>query len=172
MAVPNFGGPGYTKETIRVEYEWEPPHCSTCLVFGHSVDDCSKAPKRVVNRVDIGNGGSYGADDDGFIEVKRKKSCGNNRGTKNYKLVSMKHKTIYHPKVNQSIAEVSPKTAPSAGIGTFSLSNLFGALNIDKTIIEEVGSGNKACTAGLQEEGNNFNPVVDKINMIEPQLME
>ncbi|GKB13446.1 hypothetical protein Tco_0847369, partial [Tanacetum coccineum] len=29
MAVPNLEGPGYTKETIRVEYEWEPPRCST-----------------------------------------------------------------------------------------------------------------------------------------------
>ncbi|GKB29324.1 hypothetical protein Tco_0868725, partial [Tanacetum coccineum] len=160
------------KETIRVGYEWELPRCSTCLVFGHSVDDCSKAPKRAVNRVDIGNGGSYGADDDGFIEVKRKKSRGNNRGTKNLKPVSVKHKTIYHPKVNQSTAEVSPKTAPSAGIGTFSLSNLFGALNIDNTVIEEVDSGNKASMAGLQTKGNSFNPVVDKINMIEPQPME
>ncbi|GKA33722.1 hypothetical protein Tco_0720151 [Tanacetum coccineum] len=29
MAVPNLKGPEYTKETIRVEYEWEPPRCST-----------------------------------------------------------------------------------------------------------------------------------------------
>nr|GEU59277.1 hypothetical protein [Tanacetum cinerariifolium] len=26
MAIPNLEGPGYTKETIRVEYEWKPPH--------------------------------------------------------------------------------------------------------------------------------------------------
>ncbi|GKB22652.1 hypothetical protein Tco_0862053 [Tanacetum coccineum] len=43
MAVPNLEGPGYTKETIRVEYE-----------------------------VDKGEGGSFRADDEGFIEAKKK----------------------------------------------------------------------------------------------------
>ncbi|GJY66040.1 zinc knuckle CX2CX4HX4C containing protein [Tanacetum coccineum] len=89
MAVPNFEGPRYTKETIRVEYEWIPHRCHTCLIFGHSGDECPKVPKTVVNRVDKGKGGSSGADDDGFIEVKKKRSGGNNRGTKNFKLVLM-----------------------------------------------------------------------------------
>nr|GEW81344.1 zinc knuckle CX2CX4HX4C [Tanacetum cinerariifolium] len=47
-------GTGYTKETIRIEYEWKPPRCSTCFLFGHSVGDCPKAPKRVVNKMDGG----------------------------------------------------------------------------------------------------------------------
>ncbi|GKA13769.1 zinc knuckle CX2CX4HX4C containing protein [Tanacetum coccineum] len=68
MAVPNLDGLGYMKETIRVEYEWEPPRCSTCLIYRQSVDDCPKALKRVVNRVDKDKGGSSGADD-AFIEV-------------------------------------------------------------------------------------------------------
>nr|GEV98675.1 hypothetical protein [Tanacetum cinerariifolium] len=50
------GGTGYAKETIHVEYEWEPPHWS--------------------------KGQTSGADDEDFILVKRKKSCGSNRGTK------------------------------------------------------------------------------------------
>ncbi|GJS18094.1 RNA-directed DNA polymerase, eukaryota, reverse transcriptase zinc-binding domain protein [Tanacetum coccineum] len=50
IAVPNLDRPGYTKETILVKYEWKPPHCSTCLIFGHSVDDCQKAQKLVVNK--------------------------------------------------------------------------------------------------------------------------
>nr|GEV83582.1 zinc knuckle CX2CX4HX4C [Tanacetum cinerariifolium] len=46
-------GNGYTKETIRIEYEWEPPRCSTCLIFGYSPIDCPEAsPKRVVNQKD------------------------------------------------------------------------------------------------------------------------
>ncbi|GKC63713.1 zinc finger, CCHC-type containing protein, partial [Tanacetum coccineum] len=56
-------GNGYTKETIHVEYEWKPPRCSTCLIFGHSFDDCPKSPKRVVNKMDKGKGGSFGVDD-------------------------------------------------------------------------------------------------------------
>ncbi|GJY14694.1 hypothetical protein Tco_0385116, partial [Tanacetum coccineum] len=87
MVVPNLDGPGYTKETIHVEYK--------------------------------DKGRSSGANDDGFIQVKKKKSGGNNRGTKNFKLVSVKPKTIYCHKVNQLSVEASPKTAPSADKKSF-----------------------------------------------------
>ncbi|GKA38501.1 probable caffeoyl-CoA O-methyltransferase, partial [Tanacetum coccineum] len=30
MAIPREDGIGYTKEVIRVEYEWKPPHCVDC----------------------------------------------------------------------------------------------------------------------------------------------
>ncbi|GJT95391.1 zinc knuckle CX2CX4HX4C containing protein, partial [Tanacetum coccineum] len=79
MAVPNLKRNRYTKETIHVEYEWKPPHCSTCLIFSHSLVDCPKAaPKRVVNSMEKGKGQSSGVDDEGFIEVKKKKFVGNN----------------------------------------------------------------------------------------------
>ncbi|GJT07354.1 ribonuclease H-like domain-containing protein [Tanacetum coccineum] len=62
----------YTKETIRIEYEWDPPRCSTCLIFSHSPTNCLKvAPIRVVNQKDKGKGQTSGADDEGFIEVKK-----------------------------------------------------------------------------------------------------
>nr|GFC44166.1 hypothetical protein [Tanacetum cinerariifolium] len=98
----------------------------------------------------------------------------------------MKPKTIYRLKVNQSTEEVSPKTAPSAckkkvsttcnsskkrgntnsstsGNDTFSLSNSFEALNVDNSVTEKVDSGYKASTSSVQEEGQNFTPVVEKI---------
>ncbi|GJW31755.1 retrovirus-related pol polyprotein from transposon TNT 1-94 [Tanacetum coccineum] len=65
MVVPNLEETRYMKETIRVEYECELPHCSKCLIFGHSLGDCLKAPKRVVNRMDKGKGGSSGVNDEG-----------------------------------------------------------------------------------------------------------
>ncbi|GJW43400.1 hypothetical protein Tco_0072199 [Tanacetum coccineum] len=68
MVVPNLKGTRYTKEPICVEYKWEPLRCSTCLIFGHSLEDCPKAPKRVVNMMDKGEGGSYRANDEGFIK--------------------------------------------------------------------------------------------------------
>nr|GFC89716.1 hypothetical protein [Tanacetum cinerariifolium] len=34
VVVPNFVGEGYTLSTIRVEYEWTPPRCPTCNIFG------------------------------------------------------------------------------------------------------------------------------------------
>ncbi|GJY06895.1 hypothetical protein Tco_0373949 [Tanacetum coccineum] len=133
MAVPNLERTGYTKEIIRVEHEWKPPRCSTCFIFGHLLDHCPKAPKRVVNKMDKGKGGSSGADDEGFVEVKKKKSSGN---------------------------------------GTFSLSNSFEALNVGNSVSEEVETGNKASTSGVQEEGQSSTPLVEKINMFEKQLLE
>ncbi|GJW45599.1 zinc knuckle CX2CX4HX4C containing protein [Tanacetum coccineum] len=170
MAIPNLDGPRYTKETICVEYEWEPPRCNN---------------------------------DDGFIEVKKKKSGVNNGGTKNFKPVSMKPKSIYRPKVNQPTKEaspkpaheVSPRTTHSVGkknvstIGnsskktgkmnastygncTFSLSNSFEDLNVDNMVTEEVDSGDKAFMSSVQEEGKSSTPLVEKINMFEQQLLE
>nr|GEZ26598.1 hypothetical protein [Tanacetum cinerariifolium] len=75
-------GNGYMKEKICIKYEWKPPHCSTCLIYGHSLVNCSKVvPKRVRNNMDQGKGQTSQADDEGFIEVKKKKPCSNG-GTK------------------------------------------------------------------------------------------
>ncbi|GJX85084.1 putative ribonuclease H-like domain-containing protein [Tanacetum coccineum] len=120
MAVSNPEGTGYTKETIRVEY-----------------------------KMAKGKGGSSEADDEGFIEVKKKKLCGNNGGNKNFKLVLVKPKTHYRPKAKQSIEGVSRKMTPSVGKknvstlgdGTFSLSNSFEALNVENPVIKEVKMG-------------------------------
>ncbi|GJZ42660.1 zinc knuckle CX2CX4HX4C containing protein [Tanacetum coccineum] len=171
MAVPNMEENGYTKETIRIEYEWEPLCCSTCLIFGHSIDDCLKAPKatkvapiRVVNQKDKGKGQTSGADDEGFIKVKKKKLGGNNGSTKNFTF-SVKPKTQYRPKAKQSSEGTSlPKTIPFIGTNkastsgynkestsnkgnTFSPSNSFEALNDENLIIEEVGMGSMATTS-------------------------
>ncbi|GKD91220.1 hypothetical protein Tco_1366727, partial [Tanacetum coccineum] len=79
MDVPNLEGTRYTNETIRIEYEWKPFRCSTCLIYDHSLVDCPKAaPKRVVNIIDKGKGQTSRDDDEGFIEVKKKISGGNN----------------------------------------------------------------------------------------------
>nr|GEY16189.1 hypothetical protein [Tanacetum cinerariifolium] len=45
LGVPSFTGDDFTKETIRVEYEWRPPRCDLCKIFSHVHDDL---PKRVV----------------------------------------------------------------------------------------------------------------------------
>nr|GEU34700.1 putative ribonuclease H-like domain-containing protein [Tanacetum cinerariifolium] len=64
----------YTKETICAEYVWVPLSSSTCLIYGHSLDDClNAAPKRVMNGIAKGMGQTSEADDKGFIEVKKRK---------------------------------------------------------------------------------------------------
>ncbi|GJX25263.1 hypothetical protein Tco_0783975 [Tanacetum coccineum] len=88
-------------------------------------------------------GGSSGADDEGFIKVKKKKSGGKG-GTKNFKPVSVKLKTQYHPKLNQTTKEVSPKTTSS--VGKKNVSTL--------------------------EEDNSSTCLVEKIYRFEKQLLE
>nr|GEU44531.1 hypothetical protein [Tanacetum cinerariifolium] len=46
IGVPSLTGYDFTKETIHVEYEWRPPRCYLCKIFGHVHDDC---PKRVMS---------------------------------------------------------------------------------------------------------------------------
>ncbi|GJW31884.1 zinc knuckle CX2CX4HX4C containing protein [Tanacetum coccineum] len=46
IGIPSLSEDDFTKETIRVEYEWRPPRCDTCKIFGHVHDYC---PKKVVS---------------------------------------------------------------------------------------------------------------------------
>ncbi|GKA55116.1 hypothetical protein Tco_0754065 [Tanacetum coccineum] len=42
IGVPSLTGDDFTRETIRVEYEWRPPRCDVCKIFGHLHDHCPK----------------------------------------------------------------------------------------------------------------------------------
>ncbi|GJW02765.1 hypothetical protein Tco_1561621 [Tanacetum coccineum] len=42
MGVPLIDGLGFSKETVRIEYEWKPPRCDLCKIFGHVHDQCPK----------------------------------------------------------------------------------------------------------------------------------
>ncbi|XP_022030707.1 uncharacterized protein LOC110931630 [Helianthus annuus] len=46
MAIPEPEGEGFIKETMFVEYEWNPHRCAKCCVFGHATDVCPKQPRR------------------------------------------------------------------------------------------------------------------------------
>ncbi|GJS82205.1 retrotransposon protein, putative, ty1-copia subclass [Tanacetum coccineum] len=41
-AMPKITGEGYYTCNIRVEYEWKPPRCACCKVFGHVQEECPK----------------------------------------------------------------------------------------------------------------------------------
>ncbi|GKC61961.1 RNA-directed DNA polymerase, eukaryota, reverse transcriptase zinc-binding domain protein [Tanacetum coccineum] len=73
IGIPELYGPGHTKETIRVEYEWKPPRCPTCNIFRYTGETC---PKKVVttpveNDTNVTN--------DGFQKVVNRKR--NNKGS-------------------------------------------------------------------------------------------
>nr|GEU74239.1 hypothetical protein [Tanacetum cinerariifolium] len=128
MAVPNIEGTRYTKETIRVEYEWKPPRCSMCLLFGHSLDDCPKAaPNRVENRMDKGKPKTQ-------YRPKAKQSTARTCNSP-----KMAHPTG----TNKASISGYNKESPINNGNVFSMSNSFEALNVDDPIIKEVPMGSK-----------------------------
>ncbi|GKB83755.1 zinc knuckle CX2CX4HX4C containing protein [Tanacetum coccineum] len=66
MGIPLLEGSGFSKETVRVEYEWKPSRCDLCKIFGHVYDTCPKN----VNVTDP----SVEKHDDGFQTVVNKRS--------------------------------------------------------------------------------------------------
>ncbi|GJS60624.1 retrotransposon protein, putative, ty1-copia subclass [Tanacetum coccineum] len=42
VAMPKIMREGHYTCTVRVEYEWKPPRCSCCKVFGHTQEECPK----------------------------------------------------------------------------------------------------------------------------------
>ncbi|GJR96196.1 putative reverse transcriptase domain-containing protein [Tanacetum coccineum] len=121
MAVPNEKGNGYTKEVIRVEYEWKPPHCMDCKIFGHSYDTCLKNVNKSKPSVS-----SMDDQSDGFTEVKRKK----NKGSKDNKNPNSRNFGGFwstKPKPNSYRPKKVPE--PSQGKQVKPNSNPFNALH-------------------------------------------
>ncbi|GKC47577.1 putative reverse transcriptase domain-containing protein, partial [Tanacetum coccineum] len=83
-AMPKITREGYYTCNIRVEYEWKPPRCACCKVFGHDQEECPK---------NIGNGEmknlkktsqtSKDRDPLLFYSVENDVELGTNRGTSN-----------------------------------------------------------------------------------------
>ncbi|GJT33491.1 copia protein [Tanacetum coccineum] len=42
VAMPKIKKDGHYICNVRVEYEWKPPRCASCKVFGHSHEECPK----------------------------------------------------------------------------------------------------------------------------------
>ncbi|GKA28309.1 zinc knuckle CX2CX4HX4C containing protein [Tanacetum coccineum] len=106
IGIPSLSEDDFTKETIRVEYEWRPPRCDTCKIFGHVHDYC---PKKVVSPpiVATSNVVTPNAEktNDGFQTVgKTKKRKGKSKSTNGGQFTgpSVKHNVRYEPKATTS----------------------------------------------------------------------
>ncbi|GJW44383.1 hypothetical protein Tco_0073182 [Tanacetum coccineum] len=83
MAIENEEDDGYTREVIRVEYEWKPPHCVECKCFGHDPNTCPKRVKDDIPKAPprVPTSSSVVDNKDGFTTVssrKKKKKSGPN----------------------------------------------------------------------------------------------
>ncbi|GJR37696.1 retrovirus-related pol polyprotein from transposon TNT 1-94 [Tanacetum coccineum] len=143
MAVPLENGEGYSKENIRVEYEWKLPTCSDCRIFGHYTKKC---PQRPVKRAPVVVKTTMEENNDGFVKVNNRKSKGKgpmNNQKKNatgFK-VGNNQNLRYQPVKPKSSDKKSDDDQQDNGI---KLKNLFEKLN-DITIPVIVSSrGNEA----------------------------
>ncbi|GJY13470.1 putative reverse transcriptase domain-containing protein [Tanacetum coccineum] len=68
IAIPKSKGEGHTLATIKIEYEWRPPHCSICKHFEHMDKHCPTIPKETEPVLKTNT--------DDFTKVKRRKRKG------------------------------------------------------------------------------------------------
>ncbi|GKC58563.1 ribonuclease H-like domain-containing protein [Tanacetum coccineum] len=156
IGIPSLSEDDFTKETIRVEYEWRPPRCDTCKIFGHVHDYC---PKKVASPpiVATSNVVTPNAEktNDGFQMVgKKKKRKGKSKSTNGGQFTGpwVKYNVRYVPKAttrapmkgttyvgytSQSIPMLK-MTGNSSKKDNLSMSNSFSALNEEEEEDEEV----------------------------------
>ncbi|GJV08975.1 zinc knuckle CX2CX4HX4C containing protein [Tanacetum coccineum] len=155
IGIPSLSEDDFTKETIRVEYEWRPPRCDTCKIFGHVHDYC---PKKVVSPpiVATSNVVTPNAEktNDGFQTVgKTKKRKGKSKSTNGGQFTgpSVKHNVRYEPKATTSApkkgttyvgytSQSTPMlktTGNSSKKDNLSMSNSFSALHEEEEDDEE-----------------------------------
>ncbi|GJX04521.1 hypothetical protein Tco_0190437 [Tanacetum coccineum] len=133
MVVPNVDGEGHTKQIMSLKFEWKPPQCCECHVFGHSISSC---PKCVV----VNNAKKIVENDDSFTVVTYKKNKGkkvtnNNDANNGFKLPKPKPKVWGKKNVIQSVK-------PKENQVPVSLKNTFSILNdlYDPVALKEMES--------------------------------
>ena len=135
VEIPLLDGSGVTIEKIRVEYEWKPPRCDKCMIFGHTLTDCPKVvippvqPAKTVN--------------DGFKTVNNKKKVkqvgstipgqgGFTKPVVGKQFQYQPKETLPEPKKVDDTKKKTSDVASSSGT-KISTSNQFDALNMDDT---------------------------------------
>ena len=66
---------GYSTEIIRFEYEWMPPRCSVCKIFGHNLSECPKHVKEAVHK-DTNVSIQLDVKNEEFVEARNIKNMG------------------------------------------------------------------------------------------------
>nr|GEU66740.1 zinc knuckle CX2CX4HX4C [Tanacetum cinerariifolium] len=138
---------GFTIETVSIEYEWKPPRCDLCMIFGHIQDHCPKkvsVPSKVVTPSIVTP--TVEKPNDGFQTVAKKKKNGKSKSTNGGHPV--KQTVRYEPKATTSVPkkgvtilsntsksssmlknQPSKVTAPSTKECNITMSNSYAALD-------------------------------------------
>ena len=165
IGVPSLTGDGFSKVSIRVEYEWRPPRCTSCKIFGHIYEHCTKTVSPPPN-VTTSNVTPTTHGNDGFQQVSHKKKKGKGQsGNGNQVGTHIKQSFRYEPKktvsepnkgatnkrnVPTSSSMLKSKVSSSKE-GEVSTSNTYVALAIDEDGVED-------CVDNVFDESVNLFP--------------
>ncbi|GJT13421.1 zinc knuckle CX2CX4HX4C containing protein [Tanacetum coccineum] len=127
ISIPSLTGDEFTKETIRVEYEWRPPRCDECKVFGHIHDHCPKKVKKRKGKSKSTNGDKFASPSvKQTVRYEPKETpSAPKKGTTNVRNLSKLSSML-------KTTDTSPKK------DNFTMSNSFSALNDEEGDDEEV----------------------------------
>ncbi|GJZ72252.1 nucleotide-diphospho-sugar transferase [Tanacetum coccineum] len=155
-AMPKITEEGYYTCNIRVEYEWKPPRCTCCKVFGHVLEECPK---------NIGAGA-----------IKNlKKTSQTLKGIPVGQKLGFKPKQVYHPVSKKSTANTyGKKMNNSESTKEVIKSNPFEVLT---SIDNDVALGTNGGISNSADKGTiNFSSsntsIGEKIDKIERQICE
>ncbi|GJX35824.1 sodium/hydrogen exchanger 6 [Tanacetum coccineum] len=166
IGIPDLDGPGYIKETIRVEYEWKPPRCSTCNIFRHM---CETWPKKVVINLVVNETNTT---NDGFqkvVSIKRNNkgsSTGNKlpKGVLVSKGFQVGKEFAFQPRAsnvgsngdNGTCSDTNPKAGPSKnpneGVSFNTKSTNARQKDTGKKKISNIASPNPFAALGVDED--------------------
>nr|GEW84699.1 hypothetical protein [Tanacetum cinerariifolium] len=151
IGVPSLTGDDFTKETIHVEYEWRPPRCDECKIFGHVHDQC---PKKVVTPPIVSTSNvvtpTVEKANDGFQTVgKKKKKKGKSKTTNDGQFVGpvVKQNVRYEPKANISAPKEGVTNVSKASTSSSMLKSTGTSTNNDS-----ITSSNSFSTLNVKEE--------------------
>nr|GEZ50859.1 hypothetical protein [Tanacetum cinerariifolium] len=103
IVIPNLEDNGYTRETVTIEYEWKPPCCTQCKIFGHVIENCPHVTKGAAKKnVEIDNEGFQTVGNHGIGKKQNERVMGFKQKNFVYRPVSnVKSTTNTKKKVNE-----------------------------------------------------------------------
>nr|XP_043630019.1 uncharacterized protein LOC122601316 [Erigeron canadensis] len=158
IAIPTLEGEGYTKETMKVEYEWKPPRCKNCSVFGHDDLTCPKYIK-------AGTNATTRVDKDGFEEVRRK-----GKAKTGFNVNKQKPKFEYRPIAKPS-ASTSTTTKPVTTKNQFEALADHGKEPVTELVHDNVKTGRSSTLSkGYETEESDEEEVIEVYNKMDEYM--
>ncbi|GJX64159.1 hypothetical protein Tco_0298502 [Tanacetum coccineum] len=156
VVMPKITREGYYTCNIRVEYEWKPPRCACCKVFGNVLEECPK---------NIGVGSTKNL----------KKTSPTPKGILVGQKMGFKPKQVFQPVSKKSTTNTcEKKKINSESTKEVSKPNPFEVLT---SVDNDVDLGTNGGISNLADKGtinvsSSDTPIGEKINKIERQIRE